>query len=64
MENEKVTKLLKRIDRAFAELAKVTGAKHISAAYVQNALYIEDLTDLKDPKFWYYKNKKGEVTTK
>ena len=56
MNKTKVETLIKRIDKAFRELAKETGAKHISAYLIDDATSVEDYTNLSNPKFQFYKN--------
>jgi hypothetical protein len=60
MDNEKVEKLLKRIDKALVDLAKATGAHHISIYKIGDHISIYDATDLKDQKFNYYRSGNDE----
>ena len=57
-DKEKVTKLLKSIDKALRALAKETEAEHISCYMLNDNVSINDYTNTKKPKFNYYHNKK------
>ena len=55
MSKAKVNTLLERIDEALVELEKITGANHISAFIVNGCVSIDDLTDLGNPQFEYFR---------
>ena len=55
MDNERVNELIDGIEANFRELAKITGADHISAFIISGRFSIDDLTNIHEPKFSAYR---------
>lgn len=51
MNNERVATVIDLIEANFRELAELTGVDHISAFLIRGNFSIDDLTDIKNPKF-------------
>lgn len=58
MANEKVTRLIDRIEKAMRELAEATGVKHISAVIIDDAFMIDDYENIKKQKFSEFREDK------
>ena len=56
MNKKRVYELCECIDKAFIELAKITGVNHISAYCIDGSVDIEDLTDISNQKIYYSAN--------
>lgn len=57
MDKSRETELLSIIDEALVELSEISGATHISAYIINGSVSIEDYTELKKPKFSYYRGR-------
>ena len=57
---KRIKERCKRIEAELQELAKETGAEHITAAYIGDAVYISDLTDINNKKFDYFWRQNNE----
>jgi hypothetical protein len=57
MDKKREKELFRTIDDAFVALARLHEANHISAVYMDGTVYISDYTDIKNPKFDYYRRK-------